>query len=97
MDEVYMDSPAVEQMSTRFGQIGELLDGVNKALEVIANMLRAAAFIGAVGAAVLLHFVERIKPQIKRMADKCKELSRDLTASVRAYERGDQQGATRFY
>ena len=34
MDEVYMDIPAVEQMSTRFGQIGELLDGVNKALEV---------------------------------------------------------------
>jgi len=97
MDEVYMDIPAVEQMANRFGDIGELLDGVSKALEVIANMLKAAAFIGAVGAAFLLMYVEQVKPQIKQLADKCKELKRDLTASVRAYERGDQQGATRFF
>lgn len=97
MDEVYMDIPAVHQMAKNFGNIGEVLDTVNQTLEILVNTLKATAFIGLVGGGAVIAFIEMIKPHIKRMADKCKELNRDLEASVRAYERGDAQGATRFY
>jgi hypothetical protein len=41
--------------------------------------------------------LQTIKPQIDNLAKKCTELSKDLTAAIDAYERGDAQGATRFY
>jgi hypothetical protein len=97
MDEVYMDIPAVRQMAQRFGQIGEVLQAVNAALEALLTILKTTAFIGLVGGFALIQFIQMIKPHIKRIADKCQELNKDLVASVGAYERGDQRGATRFY
>jgi hypothetical protein len=96
-DEVYMDIPAVRQMAKTFGNIGEVLDAVNKVLEGLLMVLKATAFIGLVGGYALIHFIEMVKPHIKKMADKCKELMKDLGDSVNAYERGDALGATRFY
>jgi hypothetical protein len=96
-DEVYMDIPAVHQMAKNFGNIGDVLATVNQTLEILVNTLKATAFIGLVGGGAVIAFIEMIKPHIKNMSDKCKELNRDLESSVRAYERGDAQGATRFY
>jgi len=97
MDEVYMDIPAVRQMAQNFGQIGEVLEAVNAALEALLTILKTTAFIGLVGGFALIRFIQVIKPHVKKMSDKSKELNRDLLASVAAYERGDQRGATRFY
>lgn len=97
MDEVYMDIPAVHQMAKNFDNIGDTLAAVNSALEVLVNTLKATAFIGLVGGGAVIAFLEMIKPHVKRMSDKCKELHGDLEASVNAYERGDERGATRFY
>lgn len=97
MDEVYMDIPAVRQMAQRFDNIGDLMENVNSKLELLVNTLKATAFIGLVGGGAVIMFIEMIKPHVKFMADKCHELHRDLNASVAAYERGDQRGATRFY
>ncbi len=95
-NQVYMDIPAVRNMATQFGQISEVLKAVGQVLEALANTLKSNAFTAMVGAAVIV-FIEMIKPYIKQMADKCAELKKDLGASVDAYERGDAQGATRFY
>lgn len=92
-----MDIPAVRQMAKNFGQIGEVLQAVNAALEALLTILKTTAFIGLVGGFALIQFIQTIKPYVKRMADKCQELCQDLEASVTAYERGDMRGATRFY
>jgi len=97
MDEVYMDIPAVRQMAKNFGQIGEVLQAVNAALEALVTILKTTAFIGLVGGFALIQFIEMIKPHVKRMADKCHELNQDLDSSVVAYERSEKRGATRFY
>jgi hypothetical protein len=94
---VYMDIPAVKGISKSFSTISDVLKGVSKTLEAISNALKATAFIGLVGGYAVVQFIEVIKPQIDEMVEKTAELSQDLAASVDAYERGDQQGATKFY
>jgi hypothetical protein len=94
---VFMQVPAVRGMSKNFQTISDVLKAVSKALEAINNTLKATAFIGAVGGAAVICFIEMVKPQIDQLSDKTAEISRDLTAAVNAYERGDAQGATRFY
>lgn len=96
-DEVYMDIPAVREMSKSFDTISDVLNAVAKALEMLANVLKATAFIGLVGGFAVLMVIEQVKPYIEEMAEKCAELAKDLTASIDAYERGDLMGATRFY
>lgn len=97
MDEVYMDIPAVRSFSKTFNTISETLETVSKALEALANILKATAFIGLVGGMAVVHFIEMVQPPIEEMAEKCAEISQDLSAAVDAFERGDAIGATRFY
>ncbi|MFZ4664214.1 MAG: DUF6507 family protein [Caldilineaceae bacterium] len=94
---VYMDIPAVKGISKSLGTISDVLKGVSKALEAISNALKATAFIGLVGGLAVVQFIEVIKPQIDEMVEKTAELSKDVAASVAAYERGDAQGATKFH
>ena len=97
VDRVYMDVPAVRDLAKGFHTISEVLTAVGKALDALSNVLKAVAFMGLVGTAAVARFIDGIKPDIDRMAAKCAELNTDLTASVDAFERGDEQGATRFY
>lgn len=94
---VFMNIPAVRGMAKNFGTISDVLKTVSKTLEAISNALKATAFIGLVGGFAVIQYIELVKPQIDQMSQKCAEMSSDLTASVNAYERGDAQGATRFY
>ena len=94
---VYMDIPAVKNISQQFGIIGDVLKTVAKTLEALSNILKTTAFIGLVGGMALAHIIDMVKPYIQQMADKCQELKKDVMDSVLAYERGDAQGATRFY
>lgn len=96
-NEVYMDVPAVRGVSKKFGEIGEMLANVNKVLEVLSNTLKTIAFIGFVGTAIAAQYIDATRPFIQQMSDKCNELCKDLATSVDAFERGDQQGATRFH
>jgi hypothetical protein len=95
--EVYMDIPAVRDMSKKFDVISDVLRTIAKTLEVLANILKTTAFIGLVGGYALAMVIDRIRPQIEQMGEKCEELSQDISASVDAYERGDAQGAARFH
>lgn len=97
MQEVYMNVPELQNIAKTFKTLEQVLQGVLKALEVIVNMLKTAAFMGLVGASSIAYFINSLKPPIKEMAERFSELSDDLKASVDAYERGDEQGATRFF
>ena len=95
--EVYMEIPAVRRIAKRFATIADILKAVAKALQILSNVLKATAFIGLVGGYAVAAFIDRIRPVIQRLARKCDELCSDLLKSVVAYQRGDAQGATRFY
>jgi hypothetical protein len=94
---VYMDTDAVRGMAKSFGTIGDVLQGVNKAMEMLSNTLKATAFVGLVGGLAVAHYIDAIRPQIEDIPEKCEELDKDLAASANAYERGDELGSTRFH
>ena len=96
-EQVYMDIPAVKNISNTLKKVSNTLKTVAKTLEALANVLKTTAFIGFVGGAALLQVIETIKPYIQRMAQQTGELSKDVMDPVLAFERGDAQGATRFY
>jgi hypothetical protein len=94
---VFMDTDAVRGFGKNFQTISEVLDGVAKAMEVLSNVLKATAFVGLVGGYAVAQVLDQIRPQIEKLAEKCEEISKDLDASVDAYERGDELGSTRFH
>lgn len=95
--QVRMEIPTVRGMAKRFATISDVLKNVSRTLQALLTVLKTTAFIGLVGGYAVAQYIETIKPFIDEMAKKTAEISKDLTASVNAYERGDQQGATRFF
>lgn len=96
-DEIFMDVPAVKKMADKFGDMEDKLKQTSKTLQAAIQMLRASAFVGLVGNAAALSYLEQLKPQIDKYAEKCGEMTDDLKKSAEAYERGDAQGAARFH
>lgn len=94
--EVYMDIPQVEKISKSFGTFGEILDAVAKTLEAISAVLKATAWLSLGSTAAVATFIDRILPNIKRVAAKMKELSGDVTGAIKAYRDGDLSGSRRF-
>lgn len=97
VDEVYMDVPAVTDMAQGLQTISEVLQNVCKVLEGLITTLNVTAFIGLVGGAALARYLDWLKPQIEELAEKFAEMSKDVTASIEAYQRGDDLGAARFH
>ena len=95
-DEVYMDIPVVEKMADSFGNFAEILQAVSKAMEAAMMILRATAFVGLVGGAVVERWIGMMKPNVDKMAAKMDELSRDVDSAVRSYRDGDNTGSSRF-
>jgi len=95
-DEVFMDIPQVEKMSKDFNTFGEVLDAVSKALEAISILLKATAWLSLGATAAVATFIDRIRPNVKKAADKMKELSQDINSAIRAYRDGDLSGSRRF-
>ncbi len=96
-NEVYMDIPAVQGIAKTLMAVSETLKAVSVALGVLIQMLKATAFVGLVGNLAEAAHLEVIKRQIDQVAQKTEEMSKDVSAAVDAYERGDQQGSTKFY
>ena len=94
--EVYMDIPQVEKISKSFGTFGEILDAVAKTLEAVSAVLKATAWLSLGSTAAVAAFIDRILPNIKRVAAKMKELSSDVTGAIKAYRDGDLSGSRRF-
>src|SRR4051812_47415024 len=96
-DGVEIDIPAVRNIAKKFSTISETLTNVNKVLQALITTLKTTAFVGMVGGLPLAHYIEQVKPNINTMAKNCAELNKHLGAPVDDYERGDAQGATRFF
>jgi type II secretory pathway component PulF len=94
--EVYMDIPQVEKISKSFETFGEILDAVAKTLEAVSAVLKATAWLSLGSTAAVAAFIDRILPNIKRVAAKMKELSSDVTGAIKAYRDGDLSGSRRF-
>ena len=94
--EVFMDIPAVENLSKAFRTFHDVLSAVEKALTALSAVLKATAFISFGGTAAVAQYIDQIKPNVKRLADKMTELSGDITSAIRAYRDGDFSGSKRF-
>lgn len=92
-----MNVPAVRGVAKTCNDVGETLSVVNKTMETLVTVLRTTAFMGLVGGLALAQYIDSIRPYVEQVSKDCLELSKDLGISVNAFERGDQQGATRFY
>lgn len=95
-DEVYMDIPQVEKISKDFGTFGEVLEAVNKTLEALSMLMKATAWISFGATTAIATFIDRIRPNVKRAADKMKELSNDIQSAIHAYRDGDLSGSKHF-
>ncbi len=95
-DEVYMDIPQVEKMSKDFQTFGDVLDAVNKTLEALSMLMKATAWISFGATTAIATYIDNIRPNVKRAADKMKELANDLMSAIRAYRDGDISGSKHF-
>lgn len=97
VQEVFMDTSRLGEVSTQFSNFGEALQKISNALEAAITILEVTAFIGLVGGYAVQSFLEQVQPIIEKASDKCLELSQDLASSIKSYENGDAAGSTRFY
>lgn len=93
---VFMDTEAVQGMANQFGNFGDILSGVDSALQAAMNILKVTALVGLVGGFAVEQFLAQIEPIVKQMAEKCKELKLDLIGAVVSYRDGDDTGSQKF-
>ena len=95
-EEVFMDIPQVQKMAESFGNFGEILEGVSKALEVAILVLKTTAFVGLVGGFAVERYLSMVKPRVDKMAKKLHELQTDLKGAINHYQNGDEFRFTAF-
>ncbi len=95
-EEVYMDIPQVEKISKDFQTFGDVLEAVNKTLEALSMLMKATAWISLGATEAIAAYIDRIRPNVKKAADKMKELSADISSAIRAYRDGDISGSKHF-
>lgn len=95
-EEVFMDIPQVQKVAESFGNFGEILQGVAKALEAAIMVLKMTAFVGLVGGFAVERYLSMVKPRVENMAKKMAELQSDLTGAINHYQTGDESGSRRF-
>lgn len=93
---VFMDTDAVQNIADGFNTASDVLKGVATALEVAIDILKATAFIGMVGNLAIANYLERIKPNVEKLGQKCDELHLDLMGAIVSYRDGDDSGSKRF-
>lgn len=95
-EEVFMDIPQVQKVAESFGNFGEILQGVAKALEAAIMVLKMTAFVGLVGGFAVERYLSMVKPRVENMAKKMHELQGDLNGAINHYQTGDESGSRRF-
>lgn len=94
--EVYMDIPQVQKLVTNFKNFASILKNVNKVLEALSISLKITAWFSFGATAAAAAFIDRIKPTVKKMAEKMDELSDDVKSAIEKYVTGDTEGSNRF-
>ncbi len=62
-------------------------------MEAILASLKATAWLSLGATYAAAQYIERIKPQFKKAADKMRELSDDLKSAIKSYRDGDNSGS----
>ncbi len=96
MADVYMDIPEVEKISQNFEQLSEVLNGIADVMEAVSNTLKSTAFIGYVGGAVVIYWLDTIRPVVENLSTYCEEVHNDVDIAVQNYINGDMDSAGRF-
>jgi len=94
--EVFMDVPQVQKLVSQFKNFATALKTVNKVLEALSYSLKATAWLSFGATAAAAAFIDRIKPNVKKMAEKMDELSGDIKSAIQHYQTGDTNGSRRF-
>jgi len=94
--EVYMDIPQVRKLVKNFANFASILKNVNKVLEALSISLKITAWFSFGATAAAAAFIDRIKPNVKKMAEKMDELSGDVNSAIEKYVTGDTEGSNRF-
>ena len=95
-NEVFMNIPEVETLSAQFKSYSEILKVCARMLEAASNTLKFTAWMSLGAGAAAAAFIDRIKPNFDRAAEKMEELSEDLLSAIRMYRDGDTDGSRRF-
>jgi hypothetical protein len=91
-----MNYPAVDGMADTFETTGDVLDAIEKALDVAIAAAHAAAFLSFGGTEMLAQWLEGIKPKVAQLAKDSHEVSKDLKSAVRYFRDGDATAMNRF-
>ncbi len=91
-----MNYQAVGAMADALQTAGVSLLVMDTALEAAIALLRASAFVGAVGNELMAQYLEGIRPHVQRVSATCLELHDGLQAAIRAMRAGDEAAAARF-
>ncbi len=70
---------------------------VNAAVSALNSGSDLPAWAGSSANAGYHQYIEQITPLIESYIQKCQEMSEDLLASARAFERSDELGSTKFH
>lgn len=96
-DEIFMNIPAVQQISKTLHTVSDVLKGIDKGLKALSHVLEVTAFMGAVGGKAVQMYVDQLEKQVRDLYEFMAELSKDTADAVTAYESGAQQGSTKFH
>ncbi len=83
-------------MAKAFETTGEVLDVIEKALDVAIAAAHAAAFLSFGGTELLAQWLEGIKPKVAQLSKDSKLVSKDLNDAIRFFRDGDQTAGNRF-
>ncbi len=92
-----MDLPVLRKGAARLAATGETFATISDNLKQLVEVLIASPFTRLTGGEAIAYLTQVTIPRIDQLANQCAEMSRDMQASIAAFERGDATGATRYY
>ena len=96
MEELFIIPEGVRGIGKTLDPVVEFCTNVIKILDTLLTILKGTAFIGLVGGAVWIAFIEAIKPYIEDLIKKLTELSSDVNRAADQHEGKDVEGS-RFF
>lgn len=87
-----MEKDAVRRMAGNFDAAGDVLRGVDMALEAAIQLLNTTAFVGMVGGAAVAQYLNAIQPRVKNLSTTCTEMSQKLNDAVSFREQAEEAG-----
>jgi hypothetical protein len=94
--DVKMSYPQMEGAAKKFDAYAHMLQNVNSALKICAERLENTAFIGEVGGAAYVLYINLLRLRVERLAQVCAEFAVDIRASIEDHKTGDQNARARF-